>query len=125
MRAPRLLLRHMSWKLSWNKECLIEKYMDNANKILVAAGAAVPEAPRPNRRKPKPASLRAPAHRHLPPEVLCRCLHRHSPARSPNFIRSPSPPAVGHSPSRLPPHATPHGAATLIAADYADYAPLV
>ncbi|KAJ7502550.1 hypothetical protein B0H11DRAFT_2155181 [Mycena galericulata] len=49
-----LLLRHMSW----NKERLIEKYMDNANKMLVAAGAAVPEPepPRPSRRptrKPK------------------------------------------------------------------------
>ncbi|KAJ7252146.1 hypothetical protein B0H12DRAFT_1118707 [Mycena haematopus] len=49
-----LLLRHMSW----NKERLIEKYMDNANKMLVAAGVVVPEAepPRPSRRpsrKPK------------------------------------------------------------------------
>ncbi|KAJ7633438.1 hypothetical protein DFH06DRAFT_692371 [Mycena polygramma] len=49
-----LLLRYMSW----NKERLIEKYMDNANKMLVAAGVVVAEAepPRPSRRpsrKPK------------------------------------------------------------------------
>ncbi|KAK7001362.1 RBR-type E3 ubiquitin transferase [Favolaschia claudopus] len=51
-----LLLRYMSW----NKESLIEKYMDNANKMLVLAGAAVPEPepPRPSRRPPsrKPKS---------------------------------------------------------------------
>ncbi|KAJ7233990.1 hypothetical protein C8J57DRAFT_1356553 [Mycena rebaudengoi] len=43
-----LLLRH----LSWNKERLIEKYMDNANKMLVAAGVSVPEQEpaRPSRR---------------------------------------------------------------------------
>ncbi|KAJ7050024.1 hypothetical protein C8F01DRAFT_1060712 [Mycena amicta] len=43
-----LLLRHMSW----NKERLIEKYMDNANKMLVAAGIAAPEpeAVRPSKR---------------------------------------------------------------------------
>ncbi|KAK0194863.1 hypothetical protein F5146DRAFT_950078 [Armillaria mellea] len=35
------LLRH----LSWNKERLIEKYMDNPNSILVAAGVTVPEPP--------------------------------------------------------------------------------
>ncbi|KAF7376686.1 RBR-type E3 ubiquitin transferase [Mycena sanguinolenta] len=49
-----LLLRHMSW----NKERLIEKYMDNANKMLIAAGVVVPESEpqRPSRRpvrKPK------------------------------------------------------------------------
>ncbi|KAJ6616654.1 hypothetical protein B0H10DRAFT_2036412 [Mycena sp. CBHHK59/15] len=49
-----LLLRYMSW----NKERLIERYMDNANKMLVAAGVAVPELEpaRPSRRpsrKPK------------------------------------------------------------------------
>jgi ariadne-1 len=49
-----LLLRYMSW----NKERLIEKYMDNANKMLVAAGVVVPEPEpaRPSRRptrKPK------------------------------------------------------------------------
>ncbi|KAG6852404.1 hypothetical protein C0991_012336 [Blastosporella zonata] len=36
-----LLLRH----LSWNKERLIEKYMDNPTKVLVAAGIAIAEPP--------------------------------------------------------------------------------
>ncbi|KAG6831908.1 hypothetical protein H0H87_003405 [Tephrocybe sp. NHM501043] len=36
-----LLLRYMSW----NKERLIEKYMDNPNKVLVSAGIAVDEPP--------------------------------------------------------------------------------
>ncbi|KAF7357948.1 RBR-type E3 ubiquitin transferase [Mycena venus] len=45
-----LLLRHMSW----NKERLIEKYMDNANKMLVAAGVAVPE-PEPQRPSRRPS----------------------------------------------------------------------
>ncbi|KAJ7354505.1 hypothetical protein DFH08DRAFT_855062 [Mycena albidolilacea] len=48
--AARLLLRH----LSWNKERLIEKYMDNANKMLVSAGVAVPE-PEPQRPSRRPA----------------------------------------------------------------------
>ncbi|KAJ7090870.1 hypothetical protein B0H15DRAFT_778838 [Mycena belliarum] len=57
-----LLLRHMLW----NKERLIEKYMDNANKMLVAAGVSAPEAepPRPSRRpsrKPKSPSKDADA----------------------------------------------------------------
>nr|GAT59280.1 predicted protein [Mycena chlorophos] len=34
-----LLLRHMSW----NKERLIEKYMDNASKVLVDAGVSLPD----------------------------------------------------------------------------------
>ncbi|KAG6827963.1 hypothetical protein H0H92_009822 [Tricholoma furcatifolium] len=38
-----LLLRHMSW----NKERLIEQYMDNPSKILVAAGISVEEPPSP------------------------------------------------------------------------------
>ena len=43
-----LLLRYMSW----NKERLIEKYMDNANKMLVAAGVILPdpETVRPSKR---------------------------------------------------------------------------
>ncbi|KAF7311819.1 RBR-type E3 ubiquitin transferase [Mycena indigotica] len=43
-----LLLRHMGW----NKERLIEKYMDNANKTLVAAGVIrpEPEAVKPSKR---------------------------------------------------------------------------
>ncbi|KAH8832357.1 RING-5 domain-containing protein [Flagelloscypha sp. PMI_526] len=36
-----MLLRH----LSWNKEKLIEKYMDNPSAVMVAAGAQLPEAP--------------------------------------------------------------------------------
>ncbi|KAF9010806.1 hypothetical protein BDQ17DRAFT_1387954 [Cyathus striatus] len=36
-----LLLRHMKW----NKERLIEKYMDNPTTVLVAAGVTVPEPP--------------------------------------------------------------------------------
>ncbi|KAJ7646485.1 hypothetical protein FB45DRAFT_176976 [Roridomyces roridus] len=49
-----LLLRHNLW----NKERLIEQYMDNPDKTLIAAGAAMPEPepPRPSRRpsrKPK------------------------------------------------------------------------
>lgn len=51
-----LLLRYNSW----NKERLIEKYMDNPDKTLIAAGAAMPEPepPRPSRRPPsrKPKS---------------------------------------------------------------------
>ena len=38
-----MLLRH----LKWNKEKLIEKYMDNASKVLVDAGVNPPEAPQP------------------------------------------------------------------------------
>ncbi|KAJ7834536.1 hypothetical protein B0H14DRAFT_2590815 [Mycena olivaceomarginata] len=50
-----LLLRHMSW----NKERLIEKYMDNANSMLVAAGVAVPE-PEPEPQRPSRRPLRKP-----------------------------------------------------------------
>ncbi|KAJ7785456.1 hypothetical protein B0H14DRAFT_3506873 [Mycena olivaceomarginata] len=49
--AARLLLRH----LSWNKERLIEKYMDNANKMLVSAGVAVPEPEPPAPKSPSGA----------------------------------------------------------------------
>ncbi|KAF7319644.1 RBR-type E3 ubiquitin transferase [Mycena chlorophos] len=56
-----LLLRHMSW----NKERLVEKYMDNANKMLVSAGVNLPDpetvrtskrplARRTTRRSPSP-----------------------------------------------------------------------
>lgn len=38
-----LLLRHMKW----NKEKLIEKYMESASKVLVDAGVTLPEAPPP------------------------------------------------------------------------------
>ncbi|KAJ2926523.1 hypothetical protein H1R20_g10583, partial [Candolleomyces eurysporus] len=38
-----LLLRHAKW----NKERLIEKYMDNPSKVLVDAGVALPESPVP------------------------------------------------------------------------------
>jgi ariadne-1 len=39
--TARLLLRY----LKWNKEKLIEKYMDNASKVLVDAGVTLPETP--------------------------------------------------------------------------------
>ncbi|KAL1941937.1 hypothetical protein VTO73DRAFT_6467 [Trametes versicolor] len=45
-----LLLRHMIW----NKEKLIEKYMDNASAVAVAAGVELPPPP-------KPSSSKAPA----------------------------------------------------------------
>ncbi|KAJ7213142.1 hypothetical protein GGX14DRAFT_620319 [Mycena pura] len=57
--AAGLLLRHMSW----NKERLIEKYMDNANKMLVAAGAIQPEpeVTRPSRRPTRKVTKRSPS----------------------------------------------------------------
>ncbi|KAJ7622701.1 hypothetical protein B0H17DRAFT_1085285 [Mycena rosella] len=45
-----LLLRH----LAWNKERLIEQYMDHATKMLVAAGVSIPE-PEPARPSRRPA----------------------------------------------------------------------
>ncbi|EIN11480.1 hypothetical protein PUNSTDRAFT_83105 [Punctularia strigosozonata HHB-11173 SS5] len=46
-----LLLRHMNW----NKERLTEKYMDNADAVLVAAGITQPPPPRPS-----PSATRSP-----------------------------------------------------------------
>ncbi|KAF7325537.1 RBR-type E3 ubiquitin transferase [Mycena kentingensis (nom. inval.)] len=57
-----LLLRHNAW----NKERLIEQYMDNADKMLVAAGAALPDpesAPTP-RASRRPVARRS---KHSPP----------------------------------------------------------
>ncbi|KAF7300136.1 RBR-type E3 ubiquitin transferase [Mycena kentingensis (nom. inval.)] len=57
-----LLLRHNAW----NKERLIEQYMDNADKMLVAAGASLPSpdavaTPRPSRRPVTRRSKRSPS----------------------------------------------------------------
>ncbi|CAK5265546.1 unnamed protein product [Mycena citricolor] len=54
-----LLLRHSSW----NKEKLIEKYMDNPDKTLVAAGVMLPEVEpaRPSRRPVRKAKTPDPA----------------------------------------------------------------
>ncbi|KAJ8518010.1 hypothetical protein ONZ45_g4867 [Pleurotus djamor] len=49
-----LLLRYMSW----NKERLIEKYMDNADAMLCAAGVQVPEPPAPEPSKSSSGSAR-------------------------------------------------------------------
>jgi ariadne-1 len=51
-----LLLRHMSW----NKERLTEKYMDNADAVMAAAGIIAPPAPPPARRA-SPSASRSPA----------------------------------------------------------------
>ncbi|KAJ3504265.1 hypothetical protein NLJ89_g8029 [Agrocybe chaxingu] len=55
-----LLLRY----LKWNKERLIEKYMDNATAVLVAAGVTVPEAipqaAKPSSRRPTTRGLTKP-----------------------------------------------------------------
>ncbi|KAF6763447.1 hypothetical protein DFP72DRAFT_1000836 [Ephemerocybe angulata] len=56
MSTAQLLLRHAKW----NKERLIEKYMDNPSKVLVDAGVALPDsqapsAPPPIRTAPTPS----------------------------------------------------------------------
>lgn len=54
-----LLLRH----LSWNKERLIEKYMDNPTTMLVGAGITLPEPPSDNTAKPIRTNSSQPANR--------------------------------------------------------------
>ncbi|KAG6860110.1 hypothetical protein C0995_015610 [Termitomyces sp. Mi166 len=67
-----LLLRYMSW----NKERLIEKYMDNPAKVMVAAGIVVDEPPLRAAVRPPPGSRR-PGTRSAtklfssPPPVVC------------------------------------------------------
>ncbi|RXW20420.1 hypothetical protein EST38_g5437 [Candolleomyces aberdarensis] len=61
MSTAYLLLRHAKW----NKERLIEKYMDNPSKVLVDAGVALPESqspslPPPIRTQPSSSSSRRP-----------------------------------------------------------------
>ncbi|CAA7260706.1 unnamed protein product [Cyclocybe aegerita] len=80
-----LLLRH----LKWNKEKLIEKYMDNATAVLVAAGVTVPEAVplavKPSSRRPttrgltKPTkSSKSPTLAYTTPKALQRTTSRKS-----------------------------------------------
>ncbi|KIY68447.1 hypothetical protein CYLTODRAFT_489736 [Cylindrobasidium torrendii FP15055 ss-10] len=57
-----LLLRHMSW----NKERLIEQYMDNPSKLTDAAGITIPEPPSPASAAPVRSRSSRPSSKPLP-----------------------------------------------------------
>lgn len=63
-----LLLRHMNW----NKEKLIEKYMDNADAVTVAAGVALPAPKSPEPAGRTPSSVRRSSRRTTEPKPASR-----------------------------------------------------
>ncbi|KAJ7803758.1 hypothetical protein B0H14DRAFT_3091932 [Mycena olivaceomarginata] len=80
--AAKLLLRHQSW----NKEGLIEKYMDNERKMLVAAGVVVPEP-----KSDKSAPSRRPPPSCKPTTFVCPICFDDAPDLNPRAL------ACGHA----------------------------
>ncbi|KAF5376267.1 hypothetical protein D9615_008552 [Tricholomella constricta] len=97
-----LLLRHMSW----NKERLIEKYMDNPTKVLVAAGITVEEPLSP------PAPIRshcssASASSRRPTRSASKLLGLASGSKSPKSPSFASPPLKATRPPKSAPFVCP------------------